>query len=198
MVSGAVILTPLFLPPIDWFAAAAGKAVILDGSLRYERQTEMHRCRIKGPGGPQSLIVPVKKQSKYGPVREAVIDNSRNWARHMRASLKTAYGRAPFFQYYEGLLELLVPEENLMNLNQRLIEWLFDEIGWPSPVVDATVSAANGGKSGLSLNTHFTPLPYWQPFGTFAPNLSVVDALFQLGPGLTDYLLRCTEAPTEP
>lgn len=198
MVSGAVIFPPLFLPPIDWFATAMGKAVILDGSLRYERQTEMHRCRIKGPSGPQSLIVPVKKQSKYGPLREAVIDNSRNWSRPMRASLKTAYGRAPFFQYYEGLLEQLVPEEYLMNLNQRLIGWLFDELGWPAPVVDATVSAANAEKSGQSLPQHFTPLPYWQPFGAFAPNLSVVDALFQLGPGLTDYLLRCTVASKEP
>lgn len=186
-------LLPLFLPPIAWWAAARNRSVALDRLSRYRPQTELHRCTIKAAGGTLLLIVPVVRESKYSSVNEARIDNRRDWSRPLRQSLRSAYGKAPFFLYYSELIDEIHSTERLIELNIRLIRWVYRALKWSetsltdsADYIDCRFVGIRGGKP-----PGFQPLNYWQQFGPFTSNLSIVDALFQVGPQLDAYLGQC-------
>jgi hypothetical protein len=195
-------LLPLFLPPIAWWAAARGQAVKLSVQDRYQTQTELHRCWIKAAGGPLLLVVPVKKTSKYGSIDDAQIDNRRDWSRPLRQSLRSAYGKSPYFLYYRELIDHIGAVDRLAVLNVCLIRWIYQALDWQEALLttsehESAIDCRFVGLRGQAL-PGFQAQTYWQPFGPFAANLSIVDALFQLGPDLDTYLKQCQPGSATP
>lgn len=69
-------------------------------------------------------------------IREAQIDNSKNWRQKHRKALRLNYRYAPYFEYYEDFFERLYGREwkFLIDLNLTGIEFLSSAAGIRTPL----------------------------------------------------------------
>jgi len=187
------LLTPTaYLPPAHWFIVAqqAGEWQV-EAHENYQKGGWRKRCRIAGPNGIQTLTVPLEKgKHQKKPIREVRISYRDNWWREHEQSIRTAYGRSPYYEYYaEELFDVArARPETLWELNQGLLGKVTVLLQWPvSPTLTPDFVAPKA-EGVLRLNDFPTQLaPYQQVFTDrhgYLPGLSVLDALFCLGPQL--------------
>jgi hypothetical protein len=116
----------------------ADLVVLLDG-LQFTKRDWRNRNRIKTPGGPRWLTIPVRTKGRFTQsVRETEIADPGWAARHWRA-LERAYGRAPRFREVRPLLEPLFrerAESSLAAVNRRFLEAIGGFLGVGAPLVD--------------------------------------------------------------
>ncbi len=191
------IITDLFyLPPLEYFVAICGQdEILLDWDEKFQKQTFRNRAQIPLTNKIETLSIPVcggSSRSVYGDVN---IDNSQKWRSVHLRGFQSAYGKAPFFEFYFPYLESIFKENrtNLASLNLELLTVCLK-------LLQLKIKVKIGFDKNLSLKTpdirglihpkeNFTdrsiyiPYPYTQLFGVdFVPNLSIVDLLFCAGP----------------
>lgn len=196
-----------YLPCIQYFVYLASfEKVIIDKSDVYTKQTYRNRCRINGANKREDLIIPVKKVHGSRMRTDHVgIDYSQKWfGKHLRA-IQSAYGKAPFFEYYADdfwqiynkkpkslfelnkalltkcleILQVDVPIEYLANLEDRDKSGWYDAKNVINPKKQETVDAL------------FAPSSYFQVFGNnFVDNLSVIDLIFCEGPQAKEIIMK--------
>lgn len=121
-----VILQPGYFPWLGFFnqMALADVFVYLD-DVQYDRRGWRNRNRIKGPGGPVWLTVPVIQKGLYDQLlTETRIDNSSGWAAKHLNTIRHCYSGAAHFRQVFGELEQLLasPCELLIDLDIRITE----------------------------------------------------------------------------
>ena len=179
--------TTAYFPPAAWFLAARRRGSWhWEAHENYQKGGWRNRCRIAAANGPLLLSVPLAggKHARQ-PVGEVRISHRTDWQRQHAQTIRSAYGRAPYFEHYgPDLLEtLLTPQPRLLwELNLRLTRHLLRALGWPldvSPTEEFLGGDAGSGPSPEGIG------PYPQVFSErhgFLDGLSVLDALFCLGP----------------
>ena len=192
-----MLLSPTgYFPPVSHWALAlrAGKWQ-WEAHENYQKGGYRNRCEIAGANGLLTLSVPLLQGKHRGqPIQEVEIDNRKDWARRHWQSIRSAYGRAPFFDFFAADIAtvLATPYPTLWELNERLfavvrsaldlpIEWSATNAFAPAPagVIDIRDKAASRQPPG------FTAHPYPQLFREkhgFLPDLSILDLLFCTGP----------------
>jgi len=213
---------PYFAPFPGFFQKAMlSNVLVLLDSVQFPRGTTwVNRNRFKNDQGTYWMTVPVwKKGLGLQKINGVRIYREGPWAVKHLVGLKSAYGKAPFFEehepFFEGLFsgipELLV-DMNLtvfrhimasLEISTRVV--LLSELGITAKEPDlsmaicrelgagcflAQASAAKylPGKlferDGIELR-FFRPRPvvYPQLWGPFVGNLSVLDLIFNCGPG---------------
>lgn len=103
-----VILQPSYIPWRGYFhqIQKADLFVFYDDA-QYDDRGWRNRNRIKTPGGPRWLTIPVLAagtQIERTPICEVRICWDRPWARKHWTALQHSYGRAPYFDQYSALL----------------------------------------------------------------------------------------------
>ena len=98
------------LPCLDYWktileAHNLGKEVILEANENFNKQSYRNRTYILGANGKLALTVPVQKGSQKTLITEVKIDYSADWNRQHWQSIKSAYGKSPFFIHYADFLE---------------------------------------------------------------------------------------------
>jgi hypothetical protein len=93
----SVILPLAFFPESGWYALARKgfQATWADPNAI----TQVKQSILRGPNGLQTIRVPLEKAR---PGRIAQYDK---WKRETLQAIRTAYGTAPFFPYYDYLVE---------------------------------------------------------------------------------------------
>ncbi len=94
--------------------------------------TWLTRNRFKNDQGTLWMTVPVwKKGLGFQKISEVRICHEGRWAGKHLATLKTAYGRAPFFEDHLEFVERIFTEgfERLVDLNIGIIEYLMAHLG---------------------------------------------------------------------
>ncbi|HEY4654525.1 MAG TPA: WbqC family protein [Cyclobacteriaceae bacterium] len=196
-VPGALIETQ-YLPPVSYFIQLQPfDKVVIEKHEYYVKQSYRNRCCINTARGTDRLVVPVAARHGKIVIADVRIDYSQKWLnRHWRA-IQSAYGKAPFFEFYgAGLHEVLFRRNRfLYDLNMQLLslclKWLRLEIpitestGYeketPGSIIDLR-NTIKAKKSAECAESNF-PVIYTQVFGSkFAPDLSVVDLVFCTGP----------------
>ena len=194
----SILIEAQYLPPIAYFAAIQPASVItIEKHEHFQKQTYRNRCYILSSQGKEMLILPLT--SKHGNVciTDIKIDYSQKWLNHHWRSIQSAYGRAPFFEYYASDLEkvLFAKHTFLYDLNYQLLsmclKWLkrnvtIKESLMYEKTVDSSVtdlrSLINPKKTDIEEKI-YRPTPYTQVFGsTFVKNLSLIDLIFCEGP----------------
>jgi hypothetical protein len=100
MPSSVIAIELHYLPCVAYFTyLSAFDQVIVDIGELYKKQTYRNRCRINGANRVEDLVIPVRK-AQNATVSDIEIDYSQKWlANHLR-SIQSAYGKAPFYEYY--------------------------------------------------------------------------------------------------
>ncbi len=186
-----------YLPCVAYFAYFKhhGK-VLLDVASKFKKQTYRNRCVIRAANKIQSLTVPVRKVGS-GELFEIEIDHSQKWLNHHLRSMQSAYGKAPFYEYYSDELYSIfsLKYERLIDLNLALLtkclEFLdmktdIEIIREPSIFGNYHITDARDEihpKKALPDKNLFNPEKYFQVFGkNFVENLSIIDLIFCEGP----------------
>jgi len=104
-----VILQPSYIPWRGFFHQVhkADLFVFYD-DVQYDKRGWRNRNRIKTAAGPLWLTIPVLArgaQIEHTPINEIRVCWDEAWNQAHWKSIQHAYGKAPFFKQYAGLLE---------------------------------------------------------------------------------------------
>lgn len=200
----SVLLHPSYFPSIAQMVAVSQcQELVFEAADNYQKQTYRNRAYIAHTNGRLLLNVPVKhsKDGTRQQTRLVEVDDSFPWQSQHWKSLQSAYRTSPFFEFYEDDLESLFTDpvtnlfEHNLNIFDRLCELIGLEISYvlteeyfkkPDQLDLRHLSLAKKGPA-------FTLEPYTQVLQAhhgFLNNLSVLDLLFNEGPGSLDYLER--------
>jgi hypothetical protein len=169
-------LPPYLFPPVSWFLQGLkmGKIQVAMGG-NFEKQTFRSRYTIAGPNDIQMLSVPVV----HGGSRllaETHISSQNPWVKEHIRAITTAYGNAPFFEFYDTEIK------SLSSLIVNSIECLHRQLQCPVPLVFVD--------EWRFLEPEIPTPVYPQVFEDrhgFRPEVSALDLLFNLGPEVSDY-----------
>jgi hypothetical protein len=202
------VLPVYYLPNIHYFSRLfLFDDFLLDDREGFERQSYRNRCYIAGANGILPLIIPIQNRGTGQLTREVKIDNTNNWQRVHWQSIRSAYGKTPYFEYYADSLQTHFTGscDSLFEYNVAMLKTLLKLAGMPKPHITPAsevqlseshtrIAELIHPKKDYTLDSAFLPQRYMQPFEDrlgFIPNLSIIDALFNLGFGTRDYLRNC-------
>jgi hypothetical protein len=191
-----------YLPCICYFSALVDcDNVIVEKYEHYEKQSFRNRCYIHGPHRVEVLVIPVASKSGKPFISEVKIDYRQKWLNNHWRTIQTGYGNAPFFEYYApDLHEILFKKPVfLYDLNLQLmtlcLKWLKNRVALKETrvyekkpqegVID--LRGLINPKKEDGCNRFYKSIEYQQVFGSkFVPNLSLIDLIFNQGPGAWD------------
>lgn len=196
-----------YLPPVQYLHKFSQYPIVLEEQENYKKGSYRNRCCIASANGPLRLSIPLLKgKHQQLPIREVELDNRRDWQRVHWQSIQSAYGRAPFFEFYADAFEALYQQsfQFLWDWNWALLELLLENLQLPLPETSqqyvhipppGTLDFRDriSPKKDYVLDHTFRPEPYPQVFEDrqgFLPNLSGLDLLFCTGPEAQRYLSR--------
>ena len=121
------ILTTEYLPPISsfWLINRCNE-LIVEHCENYQKKSTRNRSKILGVNGIDILSVPLKKGKNSGmPITEVEISYDSEWVANHLHAIKSAYGNAPYFEYYYDDIERILRREQnrLIDLNSALIKF---------------------------------------------------------------------------
>lgn len=130
---------PFFAPFPAFFAKALLSDVfVLFDSVQFPNGgTWLTRNRFKNDRGELRVTIPVVHTGGLQRIDEVRICREGSWARKHLASLRSAYGRAPFFEEHEQFLAGLFekPPDRLVDFNLAVLKHLLAQFGVKARVV---------------------------------------------------------------
>ncbi|MEQ8925806.1 MAG: WbqC family protein [Fulvivirga sp.] len=194
----SILIESQYLPPIEFFCLIHQyNDLHLEVHENFQKQTYRNRCYILGANNIQCLTVPVIKANSKQSITDLKIDYSRPWQKEHWRSIKSAYGKSPFFEFFEPHFKdtFLTPPKKLLDLNSQLLTICLKLLGLKITISSTTdyVKTPKKGildarslinpKEDFSKRSIYMPEKYLQVFGKdFVPNLSVIDLLMNEGP----------------
>ena len=122
-------------PPVLWWSLALSGDVRLDGLEHYPKRTFRNRYTLLQSTGPLDITVPVERRGGRPRCQDEtariVVDSDRKaWQ-----AVKTAYGRAPYFEEIGAELEalFLLGPDSLGAWNRQTIKWASTWLGIQVP-----------------------------------------------------------------
>ena len=116
-------------PSIAWCAdMLKADAVLIDDQESYRKMTYRHKYEIATANGRLKLSIPLLNgRNQRIPMGEVQIFNEEDWQQQHFKSIKNAYNRSPFFEYYELELQRLftVKYDRLIDFNKASIDFVF-------------------------------------------------------------------------
>ena len=203
-----LVFPALYNGPINYFARLVRqKEVVLEQHDSYSKQSFRNRCIIMGPNGVIALSIPVIKwHGSKTLLKDVRIDYDSHWNRIHWKSLVASYASSPFFEYLSDELSPFYELRftYLIDLNQKLLEFTLQQLGIDIPVraSDSFTRITSDQdprkfihpkKNQVTEDPGFQPESYHQVFSDrlgFQSNLSILDLIFNVGPGALNYLQR--------
>lgn len=204
----SILIEAQYLPCVAYFQTLArAGGVTLERHEHYVKQTYRNRCIINTANGPSTLILPLTEKHGKMCITDVRIDYTQKWLNNHWRAIQSAYGNAPFFEYYASdVHDILFKKPTfLYELNYQLLtmclNWLRLTVSIresmvyerdPLPPVTDLRSVIHPKKE--LLDAFYTPVAYVQVFGKkFVPNLSIIDLIFCSGPGARPSIIQRPE-----
>lgn len=199
-----IVLHPCYFGPISQFVALAkSKNIVFENEDNYQKQTYRNRMYIYAANGKLLLNIPIKHQNgkkQHQKYRKVQIENEFPWQQQHWKSLQSAYRTSPFFEYYEADFEPLYNKKYryLIDFNYDCFSVAMEclqlekEIN-KTAVYQKKTESITDARFLVDAKTppSFPLTSYTQVFenkhGQLS-NLSVVDLIFNEGPGALFYL----------
>ena len=202
------ILSTAYWPNLHYFYYLLNsETVFIEQFEHYQKQSFRNRTQILSANGVLDLSVPVKKKAVKELTKDIEISYAENWQlKHWRA-ITSAYKNSPYFEHFESELAIFYTDkhENLLTFNFQQIQTLLKILKLKKEVL-LTSDYQKQPENFSDLREIIHPKsdhrldpvtrivlekPYYQTFETkfdFAPNLSILDLLFNKGLESADYL----------
>ncbi len=194
------------LPSLEFFTCVlAFDEVILESNENYSKQSYRNRAYILGANKTEMLVVPVLDGNKKVLIRDVKIDYSQNWHVNHWRTIRAAYGKSPFFEFYSDYFQGVLNKKNtfLWDTNVELLTICLKLLRVNKTIrqtetyqkqVDSSVFDARNlinPKKTYESRSFYNAVPYHQNFGNeFVPNLSIIDLLFCRGNQASEILKK--------
>lgn len=200
------VLYPTYFPNIAFFTVfLRNDAITWEVHGNYQKQSFRNRTYICTDRGKYMLSIPISHLGNHNGKqlnRSVKVDNSYPWQRRHWRTLETAYRTSPFFEFYEDDIRPLYDNtfEYLMEFNLKTVEVICECLQLEMPKAkterfrhDIDTAEDYRYLADAKANIVLEQENYVQVFGDrhgFIPNLSILDLLFNLGPGAAAYLKK--------
>jgi hypothetical protein len=208
-----ILLSTAYFPPVDYFSClVSGSDVLIEVHETFNRQSYRNRCEILGPNGVQTLVVPVIEAGRRKvPVSLVEIDYSTPWQNIHKQSIKSAYGKSPYYIHIEDIINSHINNKYkyLTELNFALLNSLLAFLRCQNMAKKTTEFIPEGSAGFTDYRNSIHPKlqfrkqvpvknfpPYLQTFSDrfpFYPRLSIIDLISNTGPETLQYLHMLSE-----
>jgi hypothetical protein len=186
-------------PSIAWCADMLKvDAVLLDDQESYRKMTYRNKYEIATANGRLKLSIPLLNgRNQRVPMGEVQIFNEEDWQQQHYKSIKNAYNRSPFFEYYELELRRLftVKYDRLIDFNKASIDFVMQSLRIKKEIQQLGDNTIEVNKVAIDWRIEqqrdFVQKPYYQLFENkngFLANLSILDLIFNEGNLAIDFL----------
>ena len=203
-----LVLDLQYLPCIAYFVQFIRfPKVYIDIHENYEKQSYRNRCYVLLSNKVESLTVPVIKGNRKQLYKDVLIDYDQKWLQQHWRSISSAYGKAPFYEYFADEFHQILYKKHryLLDLNTELLTICLKLLNLSQNFelsnnylnLDNLEGFQEGRsvihpKKGFAPDGQYDTFNYAQVFGKqFVPNLSVLDLLFCEGPNAS-FILKQT------
>ncbi len=207
-----MLIESFLFGPVGLFSEIIhAKELLIEKHETYQKRSFRNCYNIINPNGIITLSVPLKKgKHQAQKITDVLISYEEPWQKQHLESIRSAYGKAPYFDYYWPDLEELFKQKfgYLFELNHAALKLCF-KLMQIKPLINFTEKYSTptiNFKDGNSLVSKIDDLkdlratliskkyhyidkyqfsPYSQLFEDrhgFTPNLSILDLLFCTGP----------------
>jgi hypothetical protein len=184
----AQIFPTSYFGNLSYYAALIQEpSIVIEAKEHFIKQTYRNRCEVLTGNGVQAISIPViRKNGSKTSIDEVEISNDTDWRKDHWKAIESAYSNSPYFDHYGLEVKELIynQETNLLKFNEQIHKRICTWLGI------ATDYKFSNEYSSISESTYQFKekeliKPYIQVFGdsnSFATNLSILDAIFCLGP----------------
>jgi len=194
-----------YLPNTWWFRNfLSHDTVWIERHENFVKSTGRNRCEIAGANGRQTLTIPLLGgRDHHQKYTDTKISYTSNWQDNHWHSIQSAYGSAPYFEFYAHIFQKFYEKQPvfLYDFNLELLQASLAILKMKKSF-EFTTMYQNKFETGVDLRStrgSFTKpvvLPrYLQVFEErhgFISNLSILDLIFHLGPHSNEYLALCS------
>jgi len=197
------LFTTAYFPSISYMARfLAEDAPVIEVFETYHKQTYRNRCRVMTANGVESLSVPVVKvNGNHTMTKDMAISPIEPWQHIHSRCLESAYKAAPYFDHYYNYLRPIFEGHfnRLIDLNDAALQAVLKMLKIKKDIfhtTDYVRETENDLREAFSPKKPFVSnlFPaYYQVFSEkypFAPDLSVLDLVFNEGPEAMAYLRK--------
>lgn len=197
------LFSTAYFPSISYMARfLAEDKPVVEVCETYHKQTYRNRCRVMTANGVESLSVPVVKvNGNHTMTKDMALSPIEPWQHIHSRCLESAYKASPYFDHYYDYLRPIFEGhfERLVDLNDAALRAVLNMLKVKKEIVHTTDyvhEAENDFREAFSPKKPFDAnlFPtYYQVFSEkfpFAPDLSVLDLVFNEGPEAVEYLRK--------
>ena len=169
------------------------KKVLIEAKEHFIKQTYRNRCEILTANGVQALSIPVyRRNGSKTSIDEVEISCDIDWRKDHWKAIESAYSSSPYFEHYGLEIKELIfqNETNLLKFNETIQDRIFAWFDFDLSTDFSTEYSIQKKDYRTILNQNTTLestsknkyIQVFSPSHNFVDNLSILDALFCLGP----------------
>lgn len=189
----SLLIEAHYFPNLEYFLNILEHDVVyIEACESFQKQSYRNRCHILSANKVDILSIPVINPGRNVLIKEVKIDYNQKWMNVHWGAIRSAYGKAPFFEYYADFFHDIYFKKHtyLFDLNLEAMTVCLKLLGIDKRIELTTFFDKNPGPEIVDLRSVIHPkkannpyiitwISYPQIFGRyFVPNLSVLDLLF--------------------
>lgn len=189
----SVLLSTAYLPPIAYLTQVINNDVIvLEKHEHFIKQTYRNRCDIVSSSGALRLSIPLVQFAEKEIISQKRISYAEKWQHQHWRTITTAYKNSPYFEFFEHEFKPFYENqfEFLLDYNTQLLQTILTILRIKKHIEFTSQFELNPTsildlRSLSEVQENLKDIkPYYQVFADklgFTPNVSCLDALFNVG-----------------